>query len=230
MSNTRRTKVKQKVVEKNKSEVLKVFKARTKGQAEYIRTIVENEITFCHGVPGTGKTACAVGLAVQYLMEKRVDKIVITRPIVATSTKPLGALPGGVKEKIDPYLFPIYEELESYFGKAKVAQLIKDGVIVIAPLELMRGSNFHKSFIILDEAQNCTPVQLKMFVTRIGEDSKMVINGDTEQCDLRIDEAGGLVNFIKKLEPVPGIGVAYLTEADIQRNKIIGLILRALNV
>ena len=228
MSFSRKSKVKQKVVEKNKSEVFKVFKARTKGQAEYIRTIVENEITFCHGVPGTGKTACAVGLAVQYLIEKKVEKIVITRPIVATSTKPLGALPGGVKEKIDPYLFPIYEELESYFGKTRVEQLIKDGVIVVAPLELMRGSNFHDSFIILDEAQNCTPTQLKMFVTRIGQDSKMVINGDTEQCDLKLDEAGALMNFIKKLAVVPGVGVSELGPEDIQRNKIIGLILRAL--
>jgi phosphate starvation-inducible PhoH-like protein len=212
----------------NVLSTIKEFKAKTKGQANYIRTIIENDITFCHGLPGTGKTACAVGLAVQYLVRENVEKIVITRPIVAASIKPLGALPGGVKEKIDPYLMPIYDELESYLGKIKVSQLIRDGIIVIAPLELMRGANFHNAFIILDEAQNCTPAQLKMFVTRIGQNSKMVVNGDTEQCDLKKDESGALSEFINKLSKVEGVGVAELTSADIQRSAIIGRILTAL--
>lgn len=213
---------------KNNPTVLKEFKARTQGQANYIRTIIENEITFCHGIPGTGKTACAVGLAIQYLLKNKVQKLVITRPIVAASVKPLGALPGGVKEKIDPYLLPIYDELEAYLGKIKVSQLIRDGIIVIAPLELMRGSNFHDAFIILDEAQNCTPAQLKMFVTRIGKNSKMVVNGDTEQCDLKKEESGALSEFIDKLSVVEGVGIAELGYADIQRNPIIGKILTAL--
>lgn len=212
----------------NAISTLKDFKAKTKGQANYIRTIVENDITFCHGLPGTGKTACAVGLAVQYLVRNQIQKIVITRPIVAASVKPLGALPGGVREKIDPYLMPIFDELEAYLGKMKVSQLIREGIIVIAPLELMRGSNFHDAFIILDEAQNCTPAQLKMFVTRIGQNSKMVVNGDTEQCDLKYDESGALSKFIEKLSKVEGVGVAELTAADIQRSAIIGRILTAL--
>ncbi len=213
---------------KKAEQTFKTFKPRTRNQQEYVRTIVESEITFCCGVPGTGKTACAVGLAVQYLLDNKVEKIVITRPIVAASTKPLGALPGGVKEKIDPYLMPIYDELEGYLGKFKVRELVRDGVIVIAPLELMRGSNFHDAFIILDEAQNCTPAQLKMFVTRIGQNSKMVINGDTEQCDLKYEESGALAGFMNKLSKVEGVGIAELTSDDIQRNPIIGPILRAL--
>jgi len=224
MSNRKR----QVQTKQNKKEAFKEFKTRTKGQDKYVRTIIENEITFCYGVPGTGKTACAVGLAVQYLLDHKVEKIVITRPIVAASVKPLGALPGGVKEKIDPYLMPIYDELESYLGKSKVASLIRDGIIVVAPLELMRGSNFHDAFIILDEAQNCTFAQLKMFVTRIGMDSKMVINGDTEQCDLAKIDSGALSTFIDKLSKVNGVGVAELTSSDIQRNPIIGPILKAL--
>jgi len=210
------------------SPVIKQFRPKTRNQSDYVRSIIENEITFCHGIPGTGKTACAVGLAVEYLISGKVEKIVITRPIVAAATKPLGALPGGVQEKIDPYLLPIYDELESYLYPRIVKTLISEKRIIIAPLELMRGSNFHNSFIILDEAQNCTYNQLKMFVTRIGKDSKMVINGDAHQCDLPKHDAGALSLFIEKLKPVHGVGVSYLDETDIQRNPIIGAILNAL--
>lgn len=219
---------KQKTKQQQSNFLRKQFKPKTKNQSEYVRTIIENEITFCHGIPGTGKTACAVGLAVDYLVNGKVEKIVITRPIIATATKPLGALPGGVQEKIDPYLIPIYDELESYLDPSLVKNLIYQKKIVIAPLELMRGSNFHNSFIILDEAQNCTYMQLKMFVTRIGKNSKMVINGDSQQCDLFERDAGALSKFIDKLNKVHGVGVSYLDESDIQRNPIIGVILAAL--
>ena len=205
----------------------KPLKAKTKNQEEYIRTISESDVTFCTGPAGTGKTAVAVGLACDYLLDKRIKKIVITRPVIE-SGRGLGFLPGTFDEKIHPYLVPILEEMNYRLNDSRVKSYRESGLIEICPLEYMRGRNFHDSFMILDEAQNATFEQLKMFVTRIGWDSKAIINGDVNQADLPKNMRGGLEEFINKLEGVDGVGIAELTEDDIIRNKIISKILNAL--
>ncbi len=205
--------------------LLKEFKPRTQNQYEYIRCIIESEITFSIGPAGSGKTACAIGLALEYLSEGKISKIVLTRPIVEASYKSLGALPGGILEKIGPYMTPLYEEIEGYLGKYKLDEYIKNGTIVICPLEVMRGRTFERSVIILDEAQNATFDQITMFISRLGESSKAIINGDTRQTDLPSRLAGGLSTHIEILNHVEGVSVSYLDKSDIQRNPIVGRIL-----
>ncbi len=213
---------------KEETSSIKYAKPKTKGQAEYIRVIAENDVVLCSGVAGTGKTFLAINLACQYLMEGKIEKIVVTRPIVAASVRNIGALPGNVREKIDPYLIPVMEEMVKYFGsRIKVEDMIRHGVIELAPLELMRGRTFDKTMMILDEAQNATYEQLKMFMTRIGEGSRLILNGDTDQTDLTKD-GGGFDICIKKLEDIEGIGQVYLGTNDIVRNPIIKKILGAL--
>lgn len=215
--------------EKVKVKKVKYIQAKTRGQEEYIRTIAENDITLCHGCSGTGKSFIAVNLACQHFQEGKVSKILVSRPIVSASVKNLGALPGDVREKIDPYLLPVMEEMIKFFGnKSEVEKHIRDRVIELAPLELMRGRTFDNCFMILDESQNCTYEQLKMFLTRIGEDSKMVINGDTDQTDLKF-ECGGFQKCLDLLDGVTGIGISELTQSDIVRNPIIKRILGALS-
>lgn len=176
----------------------------------------------------THNTHIAASLACQYLKEGKIDKILISRPIVANSVKTLGALPGDIREKIDPYLLPIMEEMKKYLGnKSEVGKLISDKVIELVPLELIRGRTFDNCFMILDESQNCSFEQLKCFLTRIGQGSKIVINGDTDQTDLTKD-AGGFQRCIDLLDGVTGIGVVELTQADIVRNPLIKRILGAL--
>lgn len=216
---------------KNNSQAKQVtyVKPKTKGQAEYIRTIAENDVVLCHGLAGTGKTHIAVAIACQHFLEGKVDKILVSRPIVAASAKNLGALPGDIREKIDPYLIPIMEEMVKYFSnKFAVEQYIREKTIEFAPLELMRGRTFDRCFMILDEGQNCTYEQLKMFLTRIGDGSKLVINGDTDQTDLKSYEAGGFQKCIECLSGIEGIGISELTQADIVRNPLIKRILGAL--
>ena len=157
----------------------KTLRAKTENQIDYIETIKESSVTFCIGPAGTGKTAVAVGLACQYLLEERIKKIIITRPVVEAG-KGLGFLPGTFDEKIHPYLVPILEEMNIYLGKDRLEKLKEELIIEVCPLEYMRGRNFHQSFMILDEAQNATLEQIKMFITRIGRHSKAVINGDTD--------------------------------------------------
>ncbi len=214
-------------VQEPQPKSIKYVKPRTKGQAEYIRTIAENDITICHGMAGTGKSAIATIMACQYLAEGKVDRILITRPIVAASVKSLGALPGDIREKIDPYLTPLLLEIEKYFGKAKAGSLFRDESIEMGPLELMRGRTFDRCFMILDESQNCTLKQIKMFLTRIGEESKIVINGDDDQSDIP-EGPVGLLECVERLEGVDGIGIAYLGVNDIVRNEIVKRVLGAL--
>ncbi len=205
----------------------KALKPKTENQTEYIDIINENDVTFCTGPAGTGKTAVAVGLACDYLLDKRVEKIVVTRPVIE-SGRGLGFLPGTFEEKIHPYLVPVLEEMQYRLNSNRVQAYREEGKIEVVPLEYMRGRNFHNSFIILDEAQNATFEQLKMFITRIGWDSKAVINGDIDQTDLVSRDQGGLEEFLERLEDVEGVGIAELTEDDIIRNKIISRILDAL--
>lgn len=199
---------------------------KTENQKKYILSIIENDITFCTGVSGTGKTFVAAGLACQKLHEGEISKIVVTRPLVCTG-KDIGALPGEIDEKVMPYLSPL-EESFKFFLNDMYRDYFKDGHIVYKPLELMRGSTFNNAIMILDEAQNCSIEQIKMFITRIGQNSKVIINGDLNQTDLRRDGASALTYCVKKLSSVKGVGVVNFTTADIQRNGIIGRVLNAL--
>lgn len=206
----------------------KSLKAKTKNQEGYIRAIEDNDVTLCTGPAGTGKTAVSVGLACDYLLDGRVEKIVVTRPVIE-SGRGLGFLPGTFEEKIHPYLIPVLEEMEYRLNTNRVQAYRDEGKIEVCPLEYMRGRNFHNCFMILDEAQNATFEQLKMFITRIGWDSKAVINGDMDQTDLTCTEQGGLDTFLYRLDETDGVGIAELTDEDIIRNKIISKILNALH-
>lgn len=216
---------------KNKSQksiqIYKEFKPKTINQNSYVRDIVENDVTFCTGPAGCGKTAVAVGLACSWLATGKINKMIITRPIVETGRKGLGFLPGSMLEKVHPYLIPILDEMHQYFDPFTVEDLIHSEVVEIAPLEYMRGRNFHNCFMILDEAQNATFDQLKMFMTRIGQDSKCVINGDIRQTDVHGD-FNALSHCMAKLEGVDGVGISLLTHQDILRSGIISRILTKL--
>lgn len=198
------------------------FEAKTENQSNYLRSIAENDITLCHGCSGTGKTYLAVGMACQYLTQNRISQIILTRPMVQ-SGRGLGYLKGDLKEKFEPYLMPLLEELEKFVGKG--SYLAEQGVVRMIPLELMRGMNFHDSFMILDECQNATFDQMKMFMTRLGKNSKAVLCGDIKQTDLSGFDYGDIVDKLSGLE---GIGISQLDKRDIQRNGLIGKILSRL--
>lgn len=204
------------------------LKPRTANQKEYIRTVAENVITFCQGVAGSGKTHIAIGMALEYLLEEKVSKIVITRPVVESGEK-IGYLPGTAEEKIHPYLLPLLDEVNHFISTAQYVGLKTNNKIEIVPLGLMRGRNFHNSFIVADECQNASYDQLKMLLTRIGNNSKMVLTGDVSQSDLHRHMQGGFYNMISVLEGMEGIGVSRLDHSDIVRNPIIGKIIGRLD-
>lgn len=204
------------------------LKPRTENQKEYIRTIAENTITFCQGSAGTGKTHCAVGLALEYLLLDKVKKIIITRPVVEAGEK-IGYLPGKYEEKLFPYLLPIEDEINYFISPAQNATLKLNNKIEIVPLGFMRGRNFHNCFIIADECQNASYDQLKMLLTRIGNNSKMVLTGDISQSDLSRHLQGGFHAMIENLDNVEGIGISKLENSDIVRNPIIAKIIERLD-
>jgi len=212
---------------KPQREQRKKLKPKSKNQEEYIRSIAESDVTFCTGPAGSGKTAVAVGLACEYLLEKKVEKIILTRPVVESGSRGLGFLPGTMNEKIQPWLVPIIEEMNLYLTKDTVNCFRSSNTIELCPLEYMRGRNFHNSFMILDEAQNATFDQIKMFITRIGRDSKATLNGDLDQTDL-IQHQSGLEYCIDKLDRLDGVGICTLGTEDIIRNTIISKILERL--
>ena len=205
----------------------KKLKAKTENQASYISAIDASDVTFCSGPAGSGKTSVSVGLACEYLLQEKIKKIIITRPVVE-SGRGLGYLPGTLVEKINPYLIPIIEEMNIYLTGPNVEHYRKEGIIEICPLEYMRGRNFHECFIILDEAQNATFEQIKMFITRLGRRSKAVINGDLRQSDLGAD-SGGLLACMNKLREIEGVSVCELTYCDIIRSDVVARILEKLN-
>ncbi len=205
----------------------KILKPKTRNQETYMQSINKSDVTFCSGPAGSGKTSVSVGMACEYLIEKKVDKIIITRPVVE-SGRGLGHLPGTLVEKINPYLIPILEEMNQYLTKNTVETYRSRDIIELCPLEYMRGRNFHNCFMILDEAQNATFEQIKMFITRIGKDSKAVINGDLRQSDLGKHQ-GGLKTCMDKLSEVSGVGVCKLDYSDIVRSGIVSKILMTLN-
>ena len=211
----------------NSNQLHKELKAKTDGQQEYIRAIVESDVTICTGPAGTGKTACAVGLGCEYLVKGKVEQIVITRPVMETGRTGLGYLPGTMVDKIHPYLVPILEEMNIYLGKVRTELFMQTNKVRVVPLEYMRGYNFHQSFIILDEAQNATLSQIKMLLTRIGRDSKVIITGDLRQSDL-YDENMGLKVCLEKLVDTRSVSIVELDVQDIIRNTIISRILAKL--
>ena len=210
---------------KNKEQQGNVLVAKTENQKNYIRSIIENDITFCTGPSGTGKSFIASGLAADHLLKDKIDTIIVTRPLVCTG-KDIGSLPGEIGDKIKPYLQPMEENLKFFLGRDKFGLYYNTRRIKFEPLETMRGATFHNSYMILDEAQNCTLEQIKMFITRMGENSKVIINGDTKQTDLY--DTNGLNYCISKLKDISGVGICKLEYHDIQRNGILGAILYAL--
>jgi phosphate starvation-inducible PhoH-like protein len=202
------------------------IKPKTVNQKKLVDTVFKNDLVFALGPAGTGKTYVAVALAVRALKNKEVKKIIITRPAVEAGES-LGFLPGDLREKVDPYLRPIYDALDDMIPREKLKYYLDDGVIEIAPLAYMRGRTLHKAFILLDEAQNTTPMQIKMFLTRMGPESKVVVTGDTSQIDLPKNQGSGLIESINILKGVKGIGVVHLEGKDVVRHKLVKQIIEA---
>lgn len=204
----------------------KPIKCKTVGQQKYVDAIKTNSITFGIGPAGTGKTYLAVCLAVQAFKQKQVDKIILTRPAVEAGEK-LGFLPGDLQTKVDPYLRPLYDALQEMLGLETYTKLMERGTIEIAPLAYMRGRTLSNAFVILDEAQNTTREQMKMFLTRLGDGSKMVITGDITQIDLPEGKRSGLQHAVGVLKDVEGIEVITLSDKDVVRNPLVMSIVKA---
>lgn len=202
------------------------IKAKTLGQWQYVETIRKSYITLGIGPAGTGKTYLAVALAVAALKKKEVERIILTRPAVEAGEK-LGFLPGDMQDKVDPYLRPLYDGLYDLLGSETFQKYLAKGTIEVAPLAYMRGRTLNDAYIILDEAQNTTPEQMKMFLTRFGFGSKMVITGDITQIDLPGGKNSGLKDAAKILSNVPGIGVIRFDERDVVRHEIVGSVIKA---
>lgn len=208
----------------NRNYSFVTLEPKSYNQNLYVSSIEKNDITFCTGPSGTGKSFICAGVSAKKLVQQEVRQIIITRPLVATG-KEIGSLPGDVSEKILPYLKPMEENLK-FFLKDYYSDSLNYGRIRYEPLELMRGATFHDSIMILDEAQNCTSEQIKMFITRMGENSKVIINGDVMQTDL--NKKSGLNYCINRLRNIDGVGIIKFNYEDIQRNGIIGKVLEAL--
>ncbi len=202
------------------------IKPKTLGQKKYIETIAKNPIVFGIGPAGTGKTYLAVAMAVQAFKNKEVSKIILTRPAVEAGEK-LGFLPGDMQDKVDPYLRPLYDALGDMFGGEAFNKNVERGLIEVAPLAFMRGRTLDNAFIILDEAQNTTAEQMKMFLTRMGFSSKIVVTGDITQIDLPRDKKSGLRDAERVLKNIEGIEFMYLSEADVVRHPLVQRIVRA---
>lgn len=203
-----------------------VIKPKTDNQKKLVAAVLASDLVFAVGPAGTGKTYVAVAMAVRALKNKQVKKIIITRPAVEAGEN-LGFLPGDLKEKIDPYLRPIYDALEDMLPVEKLKYYYENRVIEIAPLAYMRGRTLHNAFILLDEAQNTTSMQMKMFLTRMGPNSTMIITGDKSQIDLPGKQASGLVQALDLLKDIPGIGIVELDTKDVLRHKLVGKIISA---
>ncbi len=202
---------------------------KTAGQRQYIQTINNNDIVFCIGPAGTGKTYLAMAAAVAALKRKEVNRLILTRPAVEAGEH-LGFLPGDLQDKVDPYLRPLYDALYDILGQEIYIKFREKGVIEIAPLAYMRGRTLDDSFIILDEAQNTTHEQMKMFLTRLGYGSKAVVTGDITQVDLPKGKSSGLIEIKKVLKKIQGVGFTYLTGSDVVRHPLVQRIIKAYEV
>lgn len=205
---------------------MKPIRCKTPGQSEYVKAIRTNGIVFGIGPAGTGKTYLATALAAKSLKKGEVERIILTRPVVEAGEK-LGFLPGDLQEKVDPYLRPLYDALGDMFGTEGYTKLIERGIIEIAPLAYMRGRTLANAFVILDEAQNTTSEQMKMFLTRLGEGSRMVVNGDSTQTDLPKFVTSGLEEAARILDGVEGVAVVKLSESDVIRSDLVRRIVAA---
>jgi phosphate starvation-inducible PhoH-like protein len=203
-----------------------MIKARTANQRRMVDSIVKNDVLFAIGPAGTGKTYTAVALAVRALKNKEIKRIILTRPAVEAGEN-LGFLPGDLKEKVDPYLRPLYDALDDMIPAEKLKLYLENRTIEIAPLAFMRGRTLDNCFVILDEAQNSTDLQLKMFLTRMGPSAKFIVTGDVTQIDLPKKQMSGLHNALRILDDIPGIDIIYLTGEDVVRHKLVRRILKA---
>ncbi|OFW70400.1 MAG: phosphate starvation-inducible protein PhoH [Alphaproteobacteria bacterium RIFCSPLOWO2_01_FULL_45_8] len=204
----------------------RVIVPRNKNQSHFIHLLQKHDLVFGVGPAGTGKTYMAVAMGVSLLMAGHVDRLVLSRPAIEAGEK-LGFLPGDLKEKIDPYLRPIFDALHDMFSPSTLEKLMVSGIIEVAPLAFMRGRTLSHSYIILDEAQNTTAMQMKMFLTRLGENARMVITGDMTQIDLPPHQKSGLVDALEKLEKIPDIGVMKFSQDDVVRHPLVGQVLKA---
>jgi phosphate starvation-inducible PhoH-like protein len=204
----------------------KVVSAKTAGQRSYLQMMYDNEIVVCIGPAGTGKTYMAVAVAVDMLQKKKVKRIILARPAVEAGER-LGFLPGDLQAKVDPYLRPLYDALEDMMPHEKVQKALETRVIEIAPLAYMRGRTLQDAFVILDEAQNATGMQMKMFLTRMGVNSRAVVTGDKTQIDLPSREDSGILQVERVLPGIDGIGFCYLEEGDVVRHRLVKEIIRA---
>jgi phosphate starvation-inducible PhoH-like protein len=202
------------------------IRSKSTNQKKFVDTVKKHDVVFAVGPAGTGKTYIAVALAVRALKNKEIKRIIITRPAVEAGEN-LGFLPGELQEKIDPYLRPIYDALDDMIPSEKLKYYRENRVIEIAPLAYMRGRTLNNAFILLDEAQNTTPMQIKMFLTRLGKNSKLIINGDRTQIDLKPNQKSGLDDAIQILNNVRGIGLVELNEKDVIRHPIVKEIIKA---
>jgi phosphate starvation-inducible protein PhoH and related proteins len=199
---------------------------RTDGQAAYLKSILTNDVVFCVGPAGSGKTYLAVAAAVQALKHDQVRKIILTRPAVEAGEK-LGFLPGDLQAKVNPYLRPLYDALQDMMGLEQMRRYMETDLLEVAPLAYMRGRTLDRAFIILDEAQNCTRRQMKMFLTRLGASSRCVVTGDVSQIDLPPSEVSGMIEAMHVLRKVKGIGFARLSQVDIVRHRLVQSIVNA---
>ncbi|MCS7201649.1 MAG: PhoH family protein [Dictyoglomus sp.] len=215
---------------KARSKVLvlekKLIRVSSPGQKRYIEELEKKDIVFVIGPAGTGKSYLAIVAGLIFLKEGKVKKIILTRPVVEAGEK-LGFLPGDLQQKINPYLKPLYDFLEEFLGYERVERLMEKKLLEVVPLAYMRGRTFKDSFILLDEAQNTTPLQMKMFLTRFGSGSKMVITGDVTQIDLEKNQKSGLLHAWKILKDINDIGFVELTEEDIVRHDLVKKIVKA---
>ena len=224
--------INEKVKNKNVTDIIKTPKKsiipRSENQKEYVRALRQSDIIFSAGPAGTGKTFLAVAVGLTMLLEKKIERIILSRPAVEAGER-LGFLPGDMKEKVDPYLRPLYDSLYDLFDFEKIQRMIEIGDIEIAPLAFMRGRTLKNSFAILDEAQNATDTQIKMFLTRIGENSKIVINGDPSQIDLPNKTMSGLNKSKKLLSHLNEISVVDFDHSDVVRHPLVSKIVKAYN-
>lgn len=204
----------------------KQIRCKTLGQQQYVQAIREHDLTFAVGPAGTGKTYLAMALAVVALKNKEIERIVLTRPAVEAGEK-LGYLPGDLTQKVDPYLRPLYDALYDFMGLDSYQKLMERGTVEVAPLAYMRGRTLNNAFIILDEAQNTTSEQMKMFLTRLGFGSRVVVTGDITQTDLPSGKRSGLAEAIEVLKDIPEIGIVHLTHQDVVRHELVQKIVQA---